>query len=205
MTPEGTGSSPSAPHDKRANTAVPIHSHLAKRWSPRGFARDHTLGDEDLQALLEAARWTPSCSNTQPWRFIVGRRGDATFQRIVDNLKPNNQTWAQHASLLLVACAVTTDNDGNTQRWAEYDTGQAIATMTVQASDMGLHVHQMAGFDVEGMRTTFAIPDNITPVTVVAIGSFDANADLPEVLAERERAPRERLSLAELVLTDPDR
>lgn len=204
MTPEGTVGSPSNPGDKRANTAVPIHPHLANRWSPRGFAGDRTLGDEDVQALLEAARWTPSCSNTQPWRFIVGHRGDATFQRIVDNLKPNNQTWAQYASLLLVACSVTTDNDGNTQRWAEYDTGQAIATMTVQASDMGLHVHQMAGFDVDGMRTTFAIPDNITPVTAVAIGSLDADADLPEVLAERERAPRDRLAVADLLLADPN-
>jgi len=190
---------------KKASTAVPIHPHLGNRWSPRGFARGHSLSDDDLQALLEAARWTPSCSNTQPWRFIVGRRGEATFQRIVDNLKPNNQTWAQHASLLLVACAVTTDDDGKPQRWAEYDTGQAVATMTMQASELGLHVHQMAGFESEGMRQTFAIPDNITPVTVVAVGSFDPDADLPEVLAERERAPRERLSVEELLLTDPNR
>jgi len=102
----------------------------------------------------------------------------------VDNLKPNNQTWAQHASLLLVACAATTEDDGNTQRWAEYDTGQAIATMTVQASELGLHVYQMAGFEVDGMRSIFAIPYNITPVAVVAVGSFDADADLPEVLAD---------------------
>jgi len=190
--------------NKKASTGVPLHPHLANRWSPRGFDQDHALSDDELQALLEAVRWTPSCANTQPWRLIIGRRGDATFQRIVDNLKPNNQTWAQHASLLLVACAVTTDDDGNTQRWAEYDTGQAVATMTTQASELGLHVHQMAGFEVAGIRATFAIPDNITPVTVVAVGRFDPDADLPEVLAERERAPRERLSVEGILLTDPN-
>jgi len=163
---------------KKASTALPLHPHLANRWSPRGFDRDHALSDDELQALLEAVRWTPSCSNRQPWRLIIGGRGDATFQRIVDNLKPNNQTWA------------------------EYDTGQAIATMTTEASELGLQVHQMAGFEVAGIRATFAIPVTITPVTVVAVGSFDPDADLPEVLAERERAPGERLSIEDLLRTD---
>lgn len=186
---------------KTANTAVAIHPHLANRWSPRGFNSDHRISDDDLQALLEAARWTPSCSNTQPWRFIIGRRGDSTFQSIVDNLKPNNQTWAQHASTLLVVCAVTTDDDGNPQRWAEYDAGQAVATMTVQASELGLHVHQMAGFEVDGIREVFSLPPSITPITAVAIGEFNPDADLPEVLAERERAPRQRLSVDELLIS----
>ncbi len=190
--------------DKTANTAVPIHPHLANRWSPRGFQRSHELADDDLTALLEAARWTPSCSNTQPWRFIVGRRGEPTFQRIIDNLKPNNQTWAQHASVLIVVCAATTDDDGNPQRWAEYDAGQAIATMTLQATELGLVVHQMAGFEVDGMRETFQIPEQLTPITAVAVGEFDPQADLPEVLAERERLPRERLSIEELLLPDPN-
>lgn len=190
--------------NKTANTAVAIHPHLANRWSPRGFNADHRISDDELQALLEAARWTPSCSNTQPWRFIVARRGDETFQRIVDNLKPNNQTWAQVASLLIVVCAVTTDDNGNFQRWAEYDAGQAVATMTVQASELGLHVHQMAGFEAEGMRTTFELPEQLTPITVVAIGEFNPEADLPEVLAERERAPRERRSLEELLIAEPN-
>lgn len=189
---------------KTADTTVPIHPHLANRWSPRGFAATHVLSDDDVNALLEAARWTPSCSNTQPWRFIVARRGDATFQRIVGNLKPNNQTWAQVASLLIVVCAVTTDDDGKPQRWAEYDAGQAIATLTVQATEMGLHVHQMAGFEVDGMRSTFELPEQLTPITVVAVGEFDPEADLPEVLAERERAPRQRLSVAELLIADPN-
>jgi nitroreductase len=122
---------------------------------------------------------------------------------IVDNLKPNNQTWAQVASLLIAICAVTTDDDGKPQRWAEYDAGQAVATLTTQATEMGLHVHQMAGFEVDGIRSTFELPEQLTPITVVAVGEFDPDADLPEVLAERERAPRQRLSIEELLITDP--
>lgn len=187
---------------KVASTTVPIHSHLANRWSPRGFDAGHDISNEQLLALLEAARWTPSCSNTQPWRFIVGRRGDATFEHIVENLKSYNKEWTPFASVLMVVCAQLIDDDGKPQRWAEYDTGQAIATLTMQASELGLYVHQMAGFEVDGIRTTFDLPTELTPVTAVAVGMFDPEAELPEVLAERERATRERLDVVELVLND---
>ena len=89
--------------------------------------------------------------------------------------------------------------------WAEYDAGQAVATMTVQARHMGLHVHQMAGFEPDGIESAFTLPEGTVPVTVVAVGRFDSEADLPEKLAERERATRERLGLEELVLSDLDR
>jgi len=190
--------------DKRASTAVPIHPHLANRWSPRGFDRTHDVSEVELRALLEAARWTASCANTQPWRFIVGHRGDATFERIVENLKSYNREWTPLASVLMVVCAQLTDDDGNPQRWAEYDTGQAIATMTVQASELGLHVHQMGGLEVEGIQEVFAIAEQFTPITVVAVGKFDPDAEISDKLAERERAPRERLSVEELLLTDPN-
>ena len=189
---------------KAAQTSVPIHPLLAERWSPRGFDAEHALDDAEVAALLESARWTASWGNSQPWRFILGHRGDSTFERIVENLKPNNQTWAQHASILLVVCAKIRNDDGEPQRWAEYDSGQAVATMTVQARHMGLHVHQMAGFEPDGIESAFALPEGTVPVTVVALGRFDPQADLPDKLAERERAPRERRSLEELLIVDPD-
>lgn len=190
---------------KTAATAVPIHPHLAERWSPRGFDAGHTLEGDDLTALLEAARWTPSASNSQPWRFIVGRRGDATFAAVEENLAPGNRVWAQHASALLVACAVVKLDDGKEQRWAEYDTGQAVAMLSVQASELGLHVHQMAGFNVDGIRQAFGLPERLTPITVVAIGRFDPEAELPEGLAEREQAARERKRLDEIVIAGSPR
>lgn len=189
--------------NKTADTSVPIHPLLAERWSPRGFDAEHELDDTEVAALLESARWTASWGNSQPWRFILGHRGDSTFQRIVENLKPNNQPWAQHASVLLVVCAKIKNDDGEPQRWAEYDAGQAVATMTVQARHMGLHVHQMAGFEPDGIESAFTLPEWTVPVTVVAVGRFDSEADLPEKLAERERATRERLAVQDLLIVDP--
>jgi nitroreductase len=185
--------------DRRAATPAKLHPLLAGRWSPRGFDRDFALGDDDLSTVLEAARWAPSAANSQPWRFLVGRRGDETFARIVELLMPGNVPWAQHASALIVAIADTTQ--GSTAPWALYDTGQAVAHLSVQAEELGLAVHQMGGFDAAGVQERFGLAAELKPIAVVALGQLDPDADLPEPYYERERAPRERRPVSELLLS----
>jgi nitroreductase len=73
---------------KPASTAVPVHPLLAERWSPRGFDSAHQIGNDDVAALLEAARWAPSAGNSQPWRFLVTRRGEQAHGRLFDALAP---------------------------------------------------------------------------------------------------------------------
>lgn len=186
---------------KSAVTSVPLLAHLADRWSPRGFDREHLLTDDELTALLEAARWAPSAGNSQPWRMIPARRGDAAFDLINGSLDEGNLVWAQHASALIVMATQVTDDTGKPRRWAWYDAGQAAADLTMQASSLGLVVHQMGGFDASVIRESFALPSAIEPIAVMAIGRWDAGADLPDYLAERERAPRARLPLSEIVLS----
>lgn len=98
--------------DKSADTSAALHPLLAGRWSPRGFDRNHRLDDEQITSLLEAARWTPSASNTQPWRFLVARRGEEAFEQIAELLAPGNRSWAPAASALLLVAAQTTDETG---------------------------------------------------------------------------------------------
>jgi len=184
--------------DRSAATRAKLHPLLAGRWSPRGFDRDHVLGEDELQTVLEAARWAPSAANSQPWRFLVGRRGDATFATIVELLNPGNVPWAQHASALIVAIADTSQE--TTAAWAVYDTGQAVAHLSIQAEELGLSVHQMGGFDAAGVSERFGLAPELTPIATVAIGRLDPAADLPEPYRERERAPRERRPVSELVL-----
>lgn len=184
--------------DRQARTTASLHPLLAGRWSPRGFDAGYDVTDDDLVTMLEAARWAPSAANSQPWRFLVGRRGDSTFAAIVDLLAPGNQIWAPRASLLLVAIADT--GSGSTAPWAVYDTGQAVAHLSVQAEELGLAVHQMGGFDASGVATRFGLAPELKPVSVVAIGRLDPDADLPEPFHERERAPRERRPLSELLI-----
>src|SRR6201997_5068740 len=90
---------------KGARTAAPVHPLLAERWSPRGFDRAHELDDVALTALLEAARWAPSAQNSQPWRFLVTRRGEEAHARLLAALAPGNQAWAGAASALILVAA----------------------------------------------------------------------------------------------------
>ena len=184
--------------NRTADSAAHLHPLLAGRWSPRGFDAAYELTDAELTALLEAARWAPSAANAQPWRFLVGRRGEATFDAIVALLMPGNQPWAPRASLLIVAVADTTQE--STAPWAVYDTGQAVAHLSVQATELGLAVHQMGGFDAAGVSERFGLAPELKPISVVAVGRLDPAAELPEPYFERERAPRERRPVSELLI-----
>jgi nitroreductase len=186
--------------DRTASTSVPIHPLLAGRWSPRAFDASHQLGDDELTALLEAARWAPSSANTQPWRFAVCRRGTPEHAAVVECLTGNNREWAPAASALLVVAATTLGGDGRPRRWADHDTGQAVAHLTVQAASLGLVVHQMGGYEADRLAAMLSADVDVHPVTVVAVGRHDPSAPLPERLAEREVAPRARKPLEELRL-----
>jgi nitroreductase len=185
---------------KPATTMAAIHPLLAKRWSPRSFDVEHRLSDDNLLALLEAARWAPSGGNAQPARFLVGRRGDATFTAIAAALSPNNSIWAPDASALIVAVAETALADGSPNPWATYDVGQAVAHLTIEAEHRDLATHQMSGFDAAAVADALGVPDGFLIVSVVAVGRRDLANRLPEMLAERERAARTRRPLDEMAM-----
>lgn len=188
---------------RTATTSAPISDVIANRWSPRSFDPGYDIPEVKVAAFLEAARWSASASNTQPWRFIVGRRGTQTHARIVDNLIGFNKTWAGAAAVLLVNLAETVSVEGAEQRWATYDLGQAVATLTLQAHKDGLHVHQIGGIDADRLRAVFGIDERLAVVSVTAIGSLATPDSLPtEALRAREVAPRTRKSLGEIVLVD---
>lgn len=187
-------------HTRTAETSTPLHPLLATRWSPRAFNPEHRMSAGETDALLEAARWAPSASNTQPWRFLVAHRGDANFSLIQEHLAPANKIWAWRASMLVLAAAQQIDDEGKALPWALYDTGQAMSALTVQAHSQNLVVHQMGGFDADGLRRALSFDEGLTPVVVAAVGLHDSTVELTEKLAERERAPRARLPLENLLL-----
>jgi nitroreductase len=180
-------------------TAVPLHPVLAARWSTRAYDPEAELSDAALLALLEAARWAPSRSNSQPARFLVGRRGDATFTALLDALKPRNRQWAQHAAALLAGLAPLRDDGGEPATHASYDLGQAVAHLSVQATALGLSVRQMSGFSADVLRQAFAVPDDHEAYVVVAVGRHGDPVTLAEEVRAKEAAPRARRLLAETV------
>jgi nitroreductase len=188
--------------NKSANTDAPILEVLAERWSPRAYSPE-AIDEAKLASALEAARWSPSAGNSQPWRFIVARRGTEAFEKVSASLVGFNAAWAPKASVLLVGLYTELrDGQGNLRPTPLYDLGQAMAHLSVQAHHDGLHVHQMTGFDPAAVSASFELAADVTPFVVAAIGTVGSPDDLDEVLAERERAPRERLALDEVLLVN---
>lgn len=148
---------------------------------------------------MEAARWAASAGNSQPWRFVVTRRGTADHAALLASLNEGNRAWAGSASLLVLAAAQSVNAEGAAMTWAQYDTGQAAAHLQAQAQVEGLHVHQMGGFDVAGATAAFELPAGVVPITVIAVGAHTPDV-LPEPYASRETAERTRRPLDELLL-----
>lgn len=186
--------------DRTAGTSVPVHELIAARWSPRSLDPAGEVSDAALRAVLEAARWAPSHGNTQPTRYLVGRRGDDTYPRILALLSERNRGWAWSAAVLLLCCVVTTNEKGALPM-PEYGAGLATENLVLQAVAEGLVAHQIGGFDKRGAKPAFALPADVEPLVVVALGTLGSADRLDENRRARELAPRRRLPLAELAFT----
>lgn len=187
--------------DRLAETDAPILDVLAERWSTRIFDAASAIDEAALASALQAARWAPTAANTQPWRLIVARRGSAAHAAIVASLAGFNQVWAGDAAVLVVFVAETT-RDGQPMPWALYDTGQVAAHFTVQAHADGLSTHQMGGFDRAAIAAAFGLSDDVTPITVMAVGELGDIRAASAELQERENAPRTRRPIAESLIVD---
>lgn len=178
----------------------PIADQFTGRWSPRAFA-ETALSAGDLLPLFEAARWAPSASNNQPWRFAYGLRGDAGFAKLADALVPFNRTWAEKAAALVaVASRSTVAKDGveNPNLWHTFDAGTAWGSFALQAHLNGLAAHAMGGFDAAKLADSLAMPAGYVLHAVVAVGYRGAADSLPEALRARE-TPSPRLPLDQIV------
>lgn len=179
--------------DKTAQSEFPILDVVASRWSPRAFAPT-SIDAADVHALFEAARWAASSFNEQPWSFIVVRRDDeGAFARALGCLTPRNALWAGRAGALVFSVArATFSRNDKPNRHAWYDVGQAVANLALQATALGLAVHQMAGFSADATREAFGVPDGWEPVSAIAVGYPGRVDDLDESFRESELAPRSR-------------
>jgi len=178
----------------KEETSAGIHTLLARRWSPKAFS-SHAVEPEKLAQLFEAARWSPSCYNAQPWRFVMAARQEAEgYNRLLSTLVEPNRQWAQQAPVLILAVAkLDFDHAPKPNRHAFYDLGQSVANLTVQATALGLQIHQMGGFDAAAARELVAIPKGFEPVAVLALGYPDGQA--------APQAGRTRKDLADFVFS----
>ncbi len=185
---------------KTAITSAPIAPVLADRWSPRSFDETYELSNHDLLSILEAGRWAPSANNVQPWRFTVGRRGDAIFTKIAENLKNWNAAWAPKASAIIVVSGVVKNDAGEPNPWATFDSGIASAHMLVQIHELGLHGHMVAGIEFEELAKSLGHGDHLKGLVGIVVGKVAPAEKLEGPMYEREVATRVRRELDEIVI-----
>lgn len=183
-----------------AATDHPIQELLARRWSPYAFA-DRPVSKADLLSLFEAARWAPSSYNEQPWSYIVATREDPqAFELLLSCLVEGNQTWAKYAPVLALGCTrLKFTRNGQPNAAAHHDLGLASENLVIEATARGLTVHQMIGILPDRARAVYRVPEDVQPLTGVAIGYPGDPARLAENLRSRDSARRPRKPLADFI------
>lgn len=188
---------------KTAVTSKPVLDAIAKRWSPRAF-NSKPIETDKLVSILEAGRWAASAFNEQPWRFILATREQPeAFEKALNGVNDFNRSWAQTAGAIIITVAKKSfSQNGNPNKYAWHDVGLAVSQMIVQATDLDVYVHQMAGILPEVITETYNIPEEYEPVSALVLGYVGDAETLPEQLKNIELAKRERKPLSDLVFSE---
>ena len=178
-------------------TGFPIDDIFLKRYSPRAMSRE-AISKEELMTLFEAARWAPSSSNRQPWRFVYAMRDTPEFDKLFSFLIDFNKDWCKRASALIVVISDKTKKDGSFSPTHSFDTGAAWENLALQAQSLDLVAHGMSGIHYDLIKEKLAIPDSYAVEMMIAVGKHGKIEDLPEDLRPREK-PSDRKKLEEFV------
>jgi nitroreductase len=152
--------------------AAALHPLLAARFSPSRFDATRAVDDTVVSVLVEAARWAPSAGNSQPWGLFVTRRGEQAHQRLVTHLAPSSRRWAPDAALLVVTASrrYVDDTQMPYSDFSDYDLGQAVAHLTIQAEALGLSSHQFRAFNLDGVSSELRVRPGWEIVSMIAVG-----------------------------------
>ncbi|WP_141692609.1 nitroreductase family protein [Paenibacillus pectinilyticus] len=187
--------SPEVEANRKAD--YPVHSLFLNRWSSRAF-EEKEVTQETLHTVLEAARWAPSSSNLQPWRFVVAHTEEQK-QKFQAFIKPNNRLWTDHAPVLLLLLSHKLRQDGEPNGAHAFDTGAAWASIAFQAHLLGLATRAVGGYDREKAREVLQVPAEYELHAVIALGYRGARETLVEEFQQRE-LPNGRRALNESII-----
>lgn len=191
------------PDASKVRTAAhPIHPLFLRRWSPRAMSGE-LISEQELLTLFEAARWAPSTYNEQEWRFLYAWNGGPHWEAFFGLLAEANQKWCHRASVLVVVLSKKTFTlNGKPNPVHTFDSGAAFENLALQAAEMDLVAHGMAGFDRDKARAALQVPNDFDVEAMIALGKPGNVADLPKELQERE-TPSDRKPLQEIICEGP--
>jgi len=184
------------PDFSRRDPAPGVDALLWQRWSPRSF-RQVEIPPEILTAIIDAARWSPSCFNEQPW-LIMTSSTPAEFALYLSLLTEQNQEWAANASVLgFMVARRHFGHNGKPNRWAAFDTGSAWMSLTMQARSFGLYTHGMGGIKLAEVYGQLGISEAAFEVICgFAIGVVASPGQLSSDDLRKREVPSERKPLA---------
>jgi len=174
-----------------------ISEMIKERWSPKSFSAE-PVDYEDVMAVLEAARYAPSCFNEQPWEFHVAFDEDE-LELVRQAIYDRNRLWADKAPVLIVASSRPEFNkSGKSNRWADFDTGTAWGYLSLEAHRRGLITHAMGGFSRKKLKELLGHEEERNFLAVIALGKMGNKEDLSEIFIEEE-LPKERKPLDKIL------
>lgn len=175
-----------------------ILNEIQKRWSPRAFSEE-SVSNEDLEAIMEAARYAPSCFNEQPWLYLVAD-DEPSLNVMRELLMEKNWLWAKKAPvLIMVLCKNKFEHNDKDNAYCSFDTGTSWGYLSLEATKRGYQTHAMAGFRKKTAREVLNIPEVYTPLAMIALGRPGLIEDLPEAFREKE-SPNTRKPLNEVMV-----
>ncbi len=184
-------------NERRGSHPVLADESFVQRWSPRSF-NGSALPQEVLNKIFDAARYSPSAFNSQPWRIFSSRADRSDLKRFLQLLVERNQSWAHRASVLGFIIAQKVFDNGKGNDWALFDSGFAWAALTFQANQLGLCTHAMAGIQADKVYEEFGINrDKYHVIAGLAIGKLTTPEQLPEAFLAKEK-PSARKPLNEI-------
>jgi nitroreductase len=177
----------------------PLIPSIENRRARRAMT-DQAIDRETLETLLRAAHLAPSCANNQPWRFVVVNEEPALSQ-LKEHLSGGNY-WAK-ASPSIVAVASRSNLDCQIPDGREYylfGCGLASMNLLLQATELGLIAHPIAGFKSRPIKELLQIPADFTLITLIILGHpADGLGSLSEKHRIEETASRDRVPLPSVV------
>ncbi len=150
---------------------------IFNRRSVRKFS-DYFVSDEEIRALMEAARWAPSWANTQAWEFVVVR-DKALIEQVVGTYVDKNPATrgSLNASALIVACAKTglsgcydSKNLTKFPNWFMFDLGMAVQNLCLKAHSLGLGTVIVGFMDHDACGKMLGLPEGCEVVASIPVG-----------------------------------
>jgi acyl-CoA thioesterase FadM/nitroreductase len=174
---------------------------ISARQSLRAFS-DRPVEREKIERMIEAARWSPSCANRQPWRFVIVEKEGPTRHALEEALDGGN-VWARRAPVLIVTGARKEDGSSvETREYFHHDTGLSTMSLLYRAVDQGLLVHPMAGWKEEPLKKALSLPEDYRPIAVIAVGYAGKQEDVDEATRKKDERPRVRKDAGEIAFRD---